>query len=45
LGVQHRGESNAALRGRGAIALDVTPAGLPMALLDQYLKIKARVRL
>jgi uncharacterized protein (DUF58 family) len=34
-----------ALRGRGAIALDVTPAGLPMALLDQYLKIKARVRL
>ncbi len=35
----------AALRARGAIALDVTPAGLPMALLDQYLKIKARIRL
>ncbi len=35
----------AALRARRAIALDVTPAGLPMALLDQYLKIKARVQL
>jgi len=34
-----------ALRGRGAIALDATPADLSVAVLNRYLAIKARARL